>query len=248
MAILYTNKGEEILVDAEDLLDLRQWSWSINASGYAVRGWQIDNRKFGESIHRRVMGLSPGDKLQVDHIDGNRLNNQKVNLRICTRIENSRNRRNQANNSGYKGVHWRASTKRWLAAIGHLGKQYFLGSYDTAEEAHRAYCAAAAALHGEFANAGDGPIDNYRLRAILKLPIKRRTTEHPKADESPFATPVFCVQEGKRFGSARSAAEWLRKNGRPKADSSAIAAACRGRAKSAYGFNWRYAEEQKIAA
>lgn len=247
MAILYTNKGEEILVDAEDLLDLRQYSWSINASGYAVRGYHTDGRQCNEIMHRRLMALVRGDKLQVDHIDGNRLNNQKSNLRVCTHIENSRNRKTQGNNSGYKGVYWRASTHRWHANIGHLGKTYFLGSYDTAEEAHRAYCAAAATLHADFANAGDGPIDPDRLRSLLLSPAKRMTTAHPKADDSPLAIPVICVETGRRFGSARSAMLWLRENGKLKADASPITAVCRGRAKSAYGLAWRY-DEEKIAA
>lgn len=244
MAILYTNKGEEILVDDEDFLDLRQWSWSINAHGYAARGYQIAGRRIGEIMHRRLMGLTVGDKRQVDHIDGNRLNNQKSNLRVCTNLENSRNRKAQGGNAGYKGVYWRASTRRWLANIGHLGKTYFLGSFDTAEEAHRAYCAAAAIFHGEFANAGDGPIDQDRIRTALQMPLKRSTKARPKADASPHAVPVTCVENGIRFGSVRSAELWLKSLGHTKACSTSIARVCKGRMKSAYGFKWEYIDQE----
>ncbi|MBB3004380.1 hypothetical protein FHX57_006762 [Paraburkholderia tropica] len=246
MAILYTNKGQEILVDTEDLLDLRQLTWSISTKGYAVRSYKVRGRVYVEFLHRRLMGLSLNDGRIVDHIDGNPLNNQRSNLRECTHKENAENRRCVAA-SGYKGVYWRAKTNRWLANIKADGKTVFLGSYLTAEEAHRAYCATAARLHGEFANSGDGQITAERLREIVKGPMQRVTEEDrvakTRGDLSVQATPVVCIENGIRFGSTQTAARWLAENGHPKASRSSITAVCRSRAKSAYGYRWRYATE-----
>ena len=94
--------------------------------------------------------------LQVDHIDGDVLNNQKSNLRICTQQENAKNRKiNKNNTSGIKGVsktkrkEWRSKT--WQAIIGADGKNTHLGYFYTAEEAGRAYKKAAKELYGDFA-------------------------------------------------------------------------------------------------
>jgi hypothetical protein len=66
--------------------------------------------------------------------------------------ENNRNcGRDHTNTSGYKGVYWYEDRKKWRAQIGYQGKVTNLGSFDTPEEAHAAYCEAAHRLHGEFA-------------------------------------------------------------------------------------------------
>lgn len=91
------------------------------------------------------------DLLQVDHIDGDRLNNAKENLRECTRSENQRNRGMQENNkSGFKGVSFDKSRNKWQAGIGVNGKRISLGRFDTPELAYSAYCKKASELHGEF--------------------------------------------------------------------------------------------------
>lgn len=88
----------------------------------------------------------------VDHIDGNPLNNQRSNLRLCTKRENARNQKRRADNkSGYKGVHQRIRSSSWIARIQVQDDRHFIGEYSTSEEAARAYDAAARALYGEFA-------------------------------------------------------------------------------------------------
>ena len=96
------------------------------------------------------MGLGRGDKSVVDHINGNGLDNRKANLRIASATENGRNRRRHSNNtSGFKGV--KKDKGRWVANIGGSKNRIRLGSFETPEEAHAAYCEAANRLHGEFA-------------------------------------------------------------------------------------------------
>ena len=112
---------------------------------YAMSG---DRRK---SIHRVVMDNPEG--MDVDHINGNPLDNRKENLRICTRAQNSQNKKLRADSkSGYKGVYER-SNGRFQAYIGDPdkhGRNIKLGCYDTPEEAARARDKKAKELHGEF--------------------------------------------------------------------------------------------------
>lgn len=149
-------KGYAALVDDEDYEWPSQIRWYVTISYhegtdkvrtvYALRG---ENRRLGErrqtpvAMHRLIMG-APRNR-EVDHIDGNGLNNQRSNLRLATRAQNSRNRKpNRSNLSGYKGVVPREG--RWEATI-----NFTIGKYDTAEEAARAYDAKARELFGEFA-------------------------------------------------------------------------------------------------
>lgn len=92
---------------------------------------------------------------QIDHIDGNGLNNDIENLRAATQVQNQHNKGTQKNNtSGFKGVSWNKQAKKWRAQIWFDGKSHHLGFSDTPEAAHEAYKAAAMKLHKEFANFG----------------------------------------------------------------------------------------------
>ena len=93
-------QGKTALVDDEDYEKINQWNWVCNNDGsktsqrfYAIRRNGIKFGGKGElvSMHREIMGFPIG--MDIDHIDGNTLNNQKKNLRICTRAENLRNRK-----------------------------------------------------------------------------------------------------------------------------------------------------------
>lgn len=143
------------LVDDEDYERIVKWHWSLTGGGYLKRQRKVDNhvRKFRyESMHRLVMGMDYGDKRHVDHINGDPLDNRKCNLRICEPIENWRScKRRKDNTSGYKGVSWSKSNKKWNARIKHEGKRISLGYFVTPEAAHAAYCKAADELFGEFA-------------------------------------------------------------------------------------------------
>jgi gluconate kinase len=91
----------------------------------------------------------------IDHIDRNRLNCQRNNLRPATNSQNLANRgKNRNNTSGYKGVTWDKERRKWLAQIEVRGRNRCLGRYDDKEEAHVAYCVALRKHFAEYAYAG----------------------------------------------------------------------------------------------
>jgi hypothetical protein len=124
--------------------------------------------KVGHSYYRRIMvdgqnyfahriayamhtGKDPLN-MHIDHINGNGLNNSFFNLRLATPAQNLRNsKRPTSHTSGFKGVHKSKRSQRWIAQINVAGKLVYIGTFDSPELAHMAYCKAAAELHGEFA-------------------------------------------------------------------------------------------------
>jgi hypothetical protein len=152
-------RGFFALVDDEDYEELSKHKWHINSNGYAFRNVRLPivgiKRYKQSSMHREIVGLKSGDKRHTDHINQNKLDNRRSNLRICTCAENQRNKDRKSNNtSGFKGVSWTEVDCRWRAKITVNGKHKFLGHFLTPEAAHEAYCKAALELHGEFASPG----------------------------------------------------------------------------------------------
>lgn len=143
-------RGLVTLVDDEDAAWVGQYKWHASprsGGGFYARGWDRLTRRI-VSMHRVIMWTPPGT--QIDHIDGNSLNNQKSNLRFATVGQNSYNRGKRTTNlAGYKGVS--LTRKGYKAAIKANKIFYHLGVFDSAAAAHAAYCEAARRLHGEFA-------------------------------------------------------------------------------------------------
>lgn len=146
LTILLT-EGRETVVDAADfaaLLDLGV-KWCVN-DGYAV------NAKYGR-LHRYLLGAKVGE--MVDHINGDKLDNRRANLRIATNSQNQANRRANRGTSKFKGVcRQRRPTSKdvWVARIVVEGRQMHLGSFDAEIDAARAYDAAATKFFGQFAH------------------------------------------------------------------------------------------------
>ena len=139
--------GEMALVDDEDFERLNQYKWHV-VHGYAVR--KIGAATPTIRMHREII-KTPAD-MQVDHINRNRLDNRKANLRVVTKSENLKNKEIYKNNkSGFRGVSWNASKRKWVAQINVNEKRKHVGSFASPEEAARAYDKAAKENYGEFA-------------------------------------------------------------------------------------------------
>lgn len=148
-------KGRFALVDEADFAEVSMHSWCLCGGPNPGAQTGIGSvRK--ETMHRLI--LRPAKGLEVDHVNGDRLDNRRANLRLCTMNENHFNLGRRADNrSGFKGVSRcvRNGRMRWQAHIHARGRHFVLGRFDTPEAAHEAYKAAAVKLHGEFANFGE---------------------------------------------------------------------------------------------
>jgi hypothetical protein len=133
-------------VDAADYEWLSQWAWHV-IGGYAGR-YEKDRKIY---IHREI--VQPRKGLVVDHINRNKMDNTRLNLRACTPDENARNRAKRvASVSQYKGVGYRKRNKKWFAEIAIAGEHIWLGFCDSEIDAARTYDRAAVEHFGEFAN------------------------------------------------------------------------------------------------
>lgn len=124
------------LYDPEDEGLASESTWRLSTHGYVMRNsWNKTKERF---FHRAVLGAKPGE--DVDHINGNPLDNRRANLRIVTRAENLQNRARltKINTSGYRGVSFCKQTKRWRGKAQINGRLYHVGRFATAEEAGEA--------------------------------------------------------------------------------------------------------------
>ena len=161
MKIIKLSNGGEAFIDEEDYPDLINFTWrtlnlkKINLK-YAVCYKKIDKYKYDQGLlmHRVIMGLEKGDGKQIDHINGDGLDNRKSNLRLCDYSQNQQNRQSIANKLGFKGVTLHPKKKdanKYSSKIRKSGKCYSLGYYETPQEAALAYNEKAKELFGEFA-------------------------------------------------------------------------------------------------
>lgn len=144
-------QGKVALVDDEDFEELNKHKWFIYSIGYAARYIRINKTKRKMiSMHRIIMGRPAG--MEVDHINHNILDNRKKNLRIVTHGQNMYNMKlSKSNTSGYKGVSWSKTAKKWSGLIQVNNKSIWLGNFKIKEDAAMAYNEAARKYHGEFA-------------------------------------------------------------------------------------------------
>lgn len=153
--LLLSNSSEVSIVDKDDYYRFRGFNWKLKDDGYVITDSSISAKRRGIAaklrLHRLILGIEDGP--DVDHINGNKLDNRKCNLRRCTRSENLRNR---IKSKDVRGVYLRTGKKysHWFSVIqlpnSKPKKQKYLGSFKTRKEAAQAFIKASLELHGEF--------------------------------------------------------------------------------------------------
>jgi len=145
-------QGKVAIVDPEDYEWLNQWKWYAHAHGkrwYAERINWNKGKPFFIRMHRVIMNTPVG--METDHIDMDGLNNQRSNLRVCTRLDNIHNQkaRKLSDRHPFKGVYQKGG--KWVVRIRVNRKEILVGSFKDKVEAAHAYDNAARKYHGEFA-------------------------------------------------------------------------------------------------
>lgn len=150
------------IVDDADYDWLAKHKWSLDSGGYAYR--KVRNVTF--YMHRVVLNAS--GPAVVDHVNHDKLDNRRENLRIVTTAQNNYNQRPQKRpkSSQYKGVSLNKAVNRWQAHIKKGNERRYLGLYDSEQDAARAYNAAARHHFGEYAYINDVPDDNWTMHNL----------------------------------------------------------------------------------
>lgn len=164
------NSDQLALVDAADLAALRRWRW-ISLGGYVVRQQRTAKGSALIYLHRQLVVARPYEV--VDHLDNDRLNNQRANLRRCSQSENLANRPSPRPEQ-FRGVYFEKRGGRWRAQITVAGKSRYLGTFATPELAALAYDRAARQAFGRFARLN---LPDVAQEEQLALPL----------DDDPFA-------------------------------------------------------------
>jgi hypothetical protein len=153
----YYNVINYAIIDIDDIDKVKNIKWRINCNGYV-----INNNQHSLFLHRVILGVDTF----VDHINGNRLDNRKSNLRVCTKQEN------KMNIGIYKGYYH--IKDKWIAKIKQNGKQLHLGSFNYKEEAQYARWCAEKILFKDFMFPKEEPsLPEKRKQEIFELVSKK---------------------------------------------------------------------------
>lgn len=148
MELQIEGSNKKIMID-ENMESLKKYKWHFHKAGY-VRATINGRREF---CHRIILNAKKGEI--IDHINGDKLDNRRTNLRFCTFQQNTANSSKKENCiSRFKGVRFDTSMKRrkrWMAACEHSGKSITIGRFKTQEQAAIAYNNKAKEIWGEFA-------------------------------------------------------------------------------------------------
>ena len=158
-----SNTNEPFYFDLEDYELIKDYCWHISNKGYVTTLDRTTGKRI--LLHRLVM--HPENDEVVDHINRDKLDNRKANLRVCTSSDNAKNRGTRKNNvSGVTGVIWNKQASKWQAIINVSGKRKHLGYFTDINEAIRVRIHSELEMFGEYA-----PTYNYfteeQRKAIL---------------------------------------------------------------------------------
>ena len=149
MKTIIANDGTELQVSDCDHLFLSGYSWGPDGRGYyrcTNRGTWNGHKICGKRLHWfivQLMGLVTPKGFEIDHIDRNKANNQRCNLRVVSKELQMQNRSiHKDNTSGFIGVCFHKQANKWMASISINNKQKHLGYFTTPEEASKIFQAA----------------------------------------------------------------------------------------------------------
>lgn len=132
----YTQSGEKFYFDKEDYDVVKQYCWSIDSQNGYIKTTDKINNTGKLYLHRLVMGCKKGDGIIIDHINRNKIDCRKSNLRTVNSSQNVMNSSIRSDNtSGIKGVYWNSRRNKWSAMITANKEGIFLGNYDKFEDA-----------------------------------------------------------------------------------------------------------------
>ena len=135
MLVKNTTMSREVIIDLDDLQEVAKYNWRLNKDAYAVHSSVATKERF---MHHLILKRKKG--LETDHINRNRVDNRKANLRYATRKQNVENTGVRKDSlTKIKGVGYYKSIDRWCAKIQIRGKRMFLGSRKSPEEAEELY-------------------------------------------------------------------------------------------------------------
>ena len=151
VAFVTLTKGHEAIIDAIDINVVAKWNWYAGVFKNTVYARRNIYSPKHITCHMHRLIMNPEPDMEVDHINGNGLDCRRSNMRTATRQENQSNQRlSSRSSSGLKGASFYPRTGQWRSQIKVNTNYISLGIFNTAEEAHAAYCEASARLHGAF--------------------------------------------------------------------------------------------------
>lgn len=140
----YDLRGREFLFSLEDYEKIKNYTWCVHPSN----GYVINNRE-GIRMHRLIMNAEK--EYEIDHINRNRSDNRRENLRIATHQENNFNKTHNKNSkSKIKGVYWSDRLGKWYSKIYYNKKSIYLGVFDKLDDAINARKIAEKEYFGDF--------------------------------------------------------------------------------------------------
>ncbi len=193
---IITRKGSVVLIDKEDYPSVSKYTWTTNKTGYVQRYFRDSvTKKMGSiSLSRFLMGVSDKmwQEVMVDHINGDKLDNRRSNLRLANNTENQWNsKKSTRNKSGYKGVLWHKLHKKWMVSI----QRDCVGYYDDLEVAAWFYNKHAKERFGDFAR-----LNTFDDKMAVEKKVKYLIENPPlkKSNTSGYEHVSYCKRE-KRF-------------------------------------------------
>lgn len=136
---LELTQGKVALVSFEDYNEVAKFNWTFDGR-YVSRKEPMLNGKLGKKVYLHRYIMKPEDNLVVDHINGDKLDCRRMNMRVCTSSSNSLNVcLSKKNRSGYRGVGWDRWSHIWYAEFNHQGIRYRKKGFNTPREASAWY-------------------------------------------------------------------------------------------------------------